>query len=174
VTEKALTAEFQKWASKGFYGADRSQGPDKKQPRRIDDVYLLNLIVHHPRVVARIRALEWKSLLSEPVVIEIVGSIVEKDSGGGKINQEDILTGLSGKETQEVFREAMLSPSIFSEEEVEKALQDFGEKILRIKIQDSVAQARAKGDFETYNRILKLKKERDVQPRINGNSQEGM
>jgi hypothetical protein len=68
----------------------------------------------------------------------------------------------------------MLSPSIFPEEEVQKALQDFGEKILRIKIQDSVAQARAKGDFETYNRILKIKKERDVQPRINGNSQEGM
>jgi hypothetical protein len=68
----------------------------------------------------------------------------------------------------------MLSPSIFLEEEVGRALQDFGEKLLRIKIQDSVAQARASGDFETYNRILKLKKERDVQPRINGNSQEGM
>ena len=174
VTEKTLTAEFQKWAAKGSHGADRSQAQEKKESKRIDDVYLLNLILHHPQAIARIRDLEWKSLLSDPVVIEIVGCILEKNSGEGKIDQEDILTGFSREETQEVFREAMLSPSIFLDEEVEKALQDFGEKILRIKIQDSVAQARAKGDFETYNRILKLKKERDVQPRINGNSQEGI
>jgi DNA primase len=174
VTEKALTAEFQKWASKGSFGADHSRAQEKKEAKRIDDVYLLNLVLHHPRTIARIRDLEWKSLLSDPVVIEIVGCILEKTLGGGEIVQEDILAALSAEETREVFREAMLSPSIFDEEEVEKALQDFGEKILRIKIQDSVAQARAKGDFETYNRILKLKKERDVQPRINGNSQEGM
>jgi DNA primase len=174
VTEKALTAEFQKWASKGSFGADHSRAQEKKEAKRIDDVYLLNLVLHHPRTIARIRDLEWKSLLSDPVVIGIVGCILEKTLGGGEIVQEDILAALSAEETREVFREAMLSPSIFDEEEVEKALQDFGEKILRIKIQDSVAQARAKGDFETYNRILKLKKERDVQPRINGNSQEGM
>jgi DNA primase len=174
VTEKALTAEFQKWASKGSSGAARPEGQLKREAKRIDDVYLLNLLLHHPRTIIRIRDLEWKSLLSDPVVIEIVGRILEKDPRAGAVDQEGILAGLSSEGAQEVFREAMFSPSIFTEEEVEKALQDFGEKILRIKIQDSVAQAKAKGDFETYNRILKLKKERDVQPRINGNSQEGM
>jgi DNA primase len=174
VTEKTLTAEFQKWAAKGAFAPDRSRPQEKKEARRIDDVYLLNLVLHHPETIGRIKNLEWKSLLSDPIVIEIVGCILEKNPAGGKIVQEDILAGLSREETQEVFREAMLSPSIFLEEEVGRALQDFGEKLLRIKIQDSVAQARASGDFETYNRILKLKKERDVQPRINGNSQEGM
>ncbi|EFK96720.1 protein containing DNA primase, DnaG // TOPRIM [sediment metagenome] len=174
VTEKALAAEFQKWASRGSFGADRPPAQGKKEAKRIDDVYLLNLLLHHPGTVARIRDLEWRSLLSDPAVIEIVGAILSKAPGAGPIDLENILAGLSGQETQEVFREAMLSPSIFPEEEVERALQDFAEKILRIKIQDSAAQARAKGDFETYNRILKLKKERDVQPRINGNSQEGM
>jgi DNA primase len=174
VTEKTLTAEFQKWAAKGAFAPDRSRPQEKKEARKIDDVYLLNLVLHHPETIGRIKNLEWKSLLSDPIVIEIVGCILEKNPAGGKIVQEDILAGLSREETQEVFREAMLSPSIFLEEEVGRALQDFGEKLLRIKIQDSVAQARASGDFETYNRILKLKKERDVQPRINGNSQEGM
>ena len=174
VTEKTLSAEFQKWAAKSSFSPARPGGQGKKETKRIDDVYLLNLVLHHPGTIARIRDLEWKRLLSDPVVVEIVGCILEKTSGGGKIDQEEILTGLSRKEPQELFREAMLSPSIFLEEEVEKALQDFGDKILRIKIQDSVAQARARGDFETYNRILKLKKERDVQPGINGNSQEGM
>jgi hypothetical protein len=174
VTEKTLTAEFQKWAAKGAFAPDRSRSQEKKEARRIDDVYLLNLVLHHPETIGRIKNLEWKSLLSDPIVIEIVGCLLEKNPAGGKIVQEDILAGLSREETQEVFREAMLSPSIFLEEEVGRALQDFGEKLLRIKIQDSVAQARASGDFETYNRILKLKKERDVQPRINGNSQEGM
>ena len=174
VAEKDLAAEYQKWTSKSSFGAPPSRAQEKKAARRTDDVYLLNLLLHHPRTIPRIRDLEWKSLVSDPAVIEIVGCLIEKDAGTGTIDQEDILAGLSGEGTQEVFREAMLGASIFTqEEEVEKALVDFGEKILRLKIHDSVAQARAKGDFETYNRILKLKKERDVQPRINGNSQEG-
>jgi DNA primase len=173
VTEKALAAEYQKWASKSSLDATLPGTQQKKDAKRLDDVYLLNLLLHHPRTVPRIRDLEWKSLVSDPVVAEIIGGIIEKDAGTGAIDQEDLLAGLQREEAREVLREAMVSPSIFADEEVERALQDFGEKILRIKIQDSVAQARAKGDFETYNRILKLKKERDVQPRVNGNSQEG-
>jgi DNA primase len=174
VTEKALAAEYQKWASKSLVGADRSPGREKKEAKRIDDVYLLNVVLHHPRTIPRVRALEWKILVSDPVVIEVVEGILGKNPEGGTIDPEDIVAGLSGEESREVFREAMLSPSIFTDEDVERALQDFGEKILRIKLQDSGAQAKARGDFETYNRILKLKKERDVQPRLNGNSQEGM
>ena len=174
VAEKVLTAEFQKWTAKHSVAADRPQAPVKKEAKRIDDVYLLNLLLHHPGAGARLRLLEWKNLLSDPRVIEIVGCLLEKNPGEGTLDQEAVLAGLSSEETREAFREAMLSPSIFTEEEGEKALQDFEEKILRIKIQDSVAQARAKGDFETYNRILKLKKERDVQPRMNGDSQEGI
>jgi DNA primase len=174
VTEKDLAAEYKNWTSKSSFGAAPSRAQEKKDARRTDDVYLLNLLLHHPRTIPRIRDLEWKSLVSDPAVIEIVGCLLEKDAGTGTIDQEDILAGLSGEEPQELFREAMLGASIFTqEEEVEKALEDFGEKILRVKIQDSVAQARAKGDFETYNRILKLKKERDVRLRVNGNSQEG-
>ncbi|MCU0594804.1 MAG: DNA primase [Desulfobacterota bacterium] len=174
VTEKALAAEYQKWASKSSHGPNLSPVQEKKDAKRIDDVYLLNLLLHHPRTASRIGELEWNRLVSDPVVIEIIGCILEKDGGQGVIDPETILAGLQREDTREVFREAMLGPSIFTEEEVERAFQDFKEKILRIKIQDSVAQARAKGDFETYNRILKLKKERDVQPRFNGNSQEGI
>jgi DNA primase len=174
ITEKALTAEYQKWATKRPVGADRSPDREKKEAKKIDDVYLLNVLLHHPRTIPRVRDLEWKSIVSDPVVIEVVGCILGKNPKGGTIDPEDILAGLSGEASREVFREAMLSPSIFTDEDVERALRDFGEKILRIKIQDSGAQARARGDFETYNRILKLKKERDVQPRLNGNSQEGM
>jgi len=174
VPEKDLAAEYRKWTSKSFLGATLSRSQEKKDARRTDDVYLLNLLLHHPRTIPRIRDLEWKSLVSDPVVIEILGCVLEKDADTETIDQENILASLSGEETQEVFREAMLGASIFTqEEEVEKAIEDFGEKILRIKIQDSVAQARAKGDFETYNRILKLKKERDVRLRVDGNSQEG-
>ncbi len=174
VTEKALAAEYQKWASKSSHGPNLSPVQEKKDAKRIDDVYLLKLLLHHPRTASRIGELEWNRLVSDPVVIEIIGCILEKDGGQGVIDPETILAGLQREDTREVFREAMLGPSIFTEEEVERAFQDFKEKILRIKIQDSVAQARAKGDFETYNRILKLKKERDVQPRFNGNSQEGI
>jgi DNA primase len=173
VSEKALAAEYQRWASKGSLDATSSLTQEMKGSKRMDDAYFLNLVLHHPGSIPRIRSLEWKSLVSDPVVTEIVGCVIEKDPGTGAIDQEGLLADLSGEETRRIFREAMLGPSIFTEEEVERALQDFGEKILRIKIQDSVAQARAKGDFETYNRILKLKRQRDVQPRVNGNSQEG-
>ena len=173
VTEKALAAEYQKWETKSSVGATLAGTEEKRDGKKIDDVYLLNLLLHHPGTAPRIRDLEWKSLVSDPVVLEIIGCILAKDTAAGAIDQEAVLAGLQKEETREVLREAMLSPSIFAEEEVERVLLDFGEKILRIKIQDAVAQARANGDFETYNRILKLKKERDVQPRVNGNSQEG-
>jgi DNA primase len=174
VTEKAVSEEFRKWAAKDSFGAGSPQAQGKKECKRIDDGYLLNLILHHPRTIGRVGDLEWKILISDPVAVEIVSCLIEKNPGAGAFAPDEILASLAGEAAQEAFREAMLSPSIFSEEEVDRAIQDFSEKILRIKIRDSVAQARVKGDFETYNRILKLKKERDVQPRINGNSQEGM
>jgi len=173
VTEKALAAEFQKWAAKGPRVPDRPRTSEKKEAKRMDEVYLLNLLLHHPAAAGRIRDLDWKTLVSDPGITEMVACLLDKGAGQGTA-QEEILAGLSSEETQQAFREAMLSPSIFTEEEVDRALRDFGEKILRIKIQDSVAQARVRGDFETYHRILKLKKEREVQPRINGNSQEGI
>ncbi|MGE5840799.1 MAG: DNA primase [Deltaproteobacteria bacterium] len=174
VNEKVLAEEFRKWAAKGSPAAGSPQAQEKKECKRIDDVYLLNLLVHHPGTIARVKGLEWRSLVSDPGVLEVLDCLIEKHPEGEAVDTEGILSGLPREATREAFREALLSPSIFSEEEVEKALQDFADKILRIKIRDSVAQARARGDFETYNRILKLKKERDVQPRTNGNSQEGI
>jgi DNA primase len=115
VTEKALTAEYQKWASKSTPGTTLSQPQEKKDAKRVDDVYLLNLLLHHPRTVSRVRDLEWKNLVSDPVVIEIVSCILEKDAGTGAIDQEDVLAGLLREEHREVLREAMLRPSIFTE-----------------------------------------------------------
>jgi len=47
------------------------------------------------------------------VVIEMVSCLIEKAPGGGTLDTEEILSGLSGETAQEAFREAMLSPSIF-------------------------------------------------------------
>ena len=136
-----------------------------------DDVFFLNVVAHHPHCIERLVKLDLKSLLSDPPAVEIFDSLAKNYEGQKDFNLEEMLEELPGEPAKEALREAMVSPSRFQDEEVLGILRDFEE---RIKIKASTARAKAKGDIESYNKILKLKRQRDVQPIMKGNSQEGM
>jgi hypothetical protein len=112
-----------------------------------------------------------KSLLSDPPAVEIFDSLAKNSKEQKDFNIEEMLEELPGEPAKQALREAMVSPSRFQDEEVLGILRDFEE---RIKLKASTARAKAKGDIESYNKILKLKRQRDVQPIMKGNSQEGM
>ena len=54
----------------------------------------LNLLIHYPRSVERLMNCEWKILLSDPVVMEIVDAFFEKYSHEGPFSPEDLLDNL--------------------------------------------------------------------------------
>jgi DNA primase len=136
-----------------------------------DDVFFLNVVAHHPHCIERLVKLDLKSLLSDPPAVEIFDSLAKNSKEQKDFNIEEMLEELPGEPAKQALREAMVSPSRFQDEEVLGILRDFEE---RIKLKASTARAKAKGDIESYNKILKLKRQRDVQPIMKGNSQEGM
>jgi DNA primase len=173
VPESSFLKEMEKGRMQRSMKAEGSQAQDRSSSRQVevsDDVFFLNVLVHHPGSIERLVRLDLKSLLSHPTTIEIFESIAKNYRGQESTSLEQMMNNLSGEPAKEVFREAMVSPSRFQDEEVHRILSDFEE---RIKIKAIAARARASGDIESYNKVLKLKRERDALPRMNGNSQEG-
>jgi DNA primase len=173
VPESSFLKEMEKGKMQKSMKAEGSQAQDRSSCRDVkvsDDVFFLNVLVHHPGSVERLVRLDLKSLLSDPRTIEIFETIARNYREQESLSLEQMMNNLSGEPAKEVFREAMVSPSRFQDEEVHRILSDFEE---RIKIKAISARAKASGDIESYNKVLKLKRERDVLPRMNGNSQEG-
>jgi DNA primase len=173
VPESSLLKEMEKGKMQNSMKAERSPIQDRSSYREVkvsDDVFFLNVLVHHPGSIERLVRLDLKSLLSDPATIEIFETIAKNYRGQESFSLEEMMNNLSGDPAKEVFREAMVSPSRFQDEEVHRILSDFEE---RIKIKAIAARAKASGDIESYNKVLKLKRERDALPRMNGNSQEG-
>jgi DNA primase len=173
VPESSLLKEMEKGKMQKSIKAEVSQVQDGASCREVkvsDDVFFLNVLVHHPGSIERLVRLDLKSLLSDPPTIEIFETVARNYRGQESLSLEQMMDNLSGEPAKEVFREAMVSPSRFRDEEVHRILNDFEE---RIKIKAIAARAKASGDIESYNKVLKLKRERDVLPRMGGNSQEG-
>ncbi len=173
VPESSFLKEMEKEKMQKSMKAEGSQVQDRSSYQEVkvsDDVFFLNVLVHHPGSIERLVRLNLKSLLSDPPTIEIFETIARNYRGQDSFSLEQMMNNLSGEPAKEVFREAMVSPSRFQDEEVHLILSDFEE---RIKIKTTAARAKASGDIESYNKVLKLKRERDVLPRMKGNSQEG-
>jgi DNA primase len=173
VPESSFLKEMEKGKMQKSMKAEGSEVQERSSYREVkvsDDVFFLNVLVHHPGSIERLVRLDLKSLLSDPPTIEIFETIARNYRGQDSFSLEQMMNNLSGEPAKEVFREAMVSPSRFQDDEVHRILSDFEE---RIKIKATAAIARASGDIESYNKVLKLKRERDVLPRMKGNSQEG-
>jgi DNA primase len=174
VPESSVLKEMEKEKIRRSMKVERNPFPDKPSEQAVkvsDDVFFLNVLVHHPYCAERLVKLDLKPLLSDPPVIEIFDILAKNYTGHKEFNLQEMLENLPGEPAKEVFREAMVSPSRFQEEEVLGILRDFAE---RIKIKASTARAKAKGDIESYNKILELKRQRDVpSPAPNFHSQSG-
>jgi DNA primase len=120
------------------------------------DFDLLNLLVHHPQTMKALFAHEYKRLLSDPVSIEIADKLYEAFKRDGKIVDDQLMETLEGP-AQERFREIALNPSIYSSETIAQAVTEFEASINKLKLADSISQAKKNGDIAELNELLKNK-----------------
>jgi len=125
--------------------------------KRSDDIPMLNLLIHSPQSMRRLMTRDCKLLLSDPIVMEIFDSMCEICNNEQEFTPEEILERLEGESVQERFREAMLSPRIYPDEMVELAIDEFEDRIKKIKLSESINRAREHGNIEELNQLLKLK-----------------
>ena len=128
--------------------------------KNLDDLHLLNLLIHFPDTAGRLINADCMLLLSDPVIMMIFDSIYEIYEREGKIVPSAILGELEGESSKERFREAMLSPPFFPSDSIEQALKEFEKKVNKVKL--SKLLMKSEGDLEEKNRLLMLKRDRQV------------
>lgn len=158
ISESIVWAELRKQQTDG---KGREEGLRRRLAdstvKRSDDIPMLNLLIHSPQSMRRLMTRDCKLLLSDPIVMEIFDSMCEICNNEQEFTPEEILERLEGESVQERFREAMLSPRIYPDEMVELAIDEFEDRIKKIKLSESINRAREHGNIEELNQLLKLK-----------------
>jgi DNA primase len=127
----------------------------------IDDDYMLNLLIHHPRTIDHLIKTDCRNLLSDPAVIEIYDSVVKMYNEGFMVTPEAISENIREEKAKERLREAMLLPPFFSDENINLVLDGFGDKAHRMKMAHLKEEAMKSTDLHKLNKILALKKEKE-------------
>jgi hypothetical protein len=123
------------------------------------DLHLLNLLIYYPRSFSRLITCDWRILLTEPAIVEIVETFVDEYGREGSCSAQDLLESLRSEAARKQLREAMLQPSFYSDGTVDLAVAEFEDKVYQIRISAALKKARERGDIEGLNEVLKLKAE---------------
>ena len=127
-----------------------------KVEKRFDDLHLLNLLIHYPDVASRLVDCEWKILLSDVAVIEIVNTFFKKYNQEGSFLPQDLLENLVSEDARKQYSEALVEAPHYSKQEVDLAVAEIRGKVHQRMISESLKKAR--GDAEALNQILELKR----------------
>ena len=125
------------------------------QPQHKDIAILLNILVHHPSARDRMMREDFRLLLAGGPAVEIFDRMKESLQGDAYSSPAELIEKLDGELSREMLREALLSGPICREEEVDQALKDFEDKILKIRLAASKTKALEKGDFRELTNISK-------------------
>jgi DNA primase len=157
ISESAILAELQNWQVRPSRSGGRAVAETSLAlaGKRGDDFPLLNLLIHAPRAIQSLVDHDCKILLSDPVVALIFDTMVRFYKSEGELRPTEVLEHLVDEGAKERFREAMLAPPIYPDEVVEQAVSEFKQNIQRRRISESINEARASGDIEKLNRLLK-------------------
>ncbi len=128
----------------------RLTGP--KVEKKIGDIQLLNLLVHHPKAVTGLINSDCRTLLSDDTASRIVEVIFEKYRKEGQFSPENIEENLDNDDVRIRLREVMVADSIYSDQEVKQAVEEIMGKASQKKLSDSVKNI--KGDPEALNDLL--------------------
>ncbi len=166
ITESAVVIELKKWGTTPSYKG-KAQGSRKVRSdssvRNQDDQYFMNLLIHHPQTMDRLMNQDFKVVLSDPMIKEIFDTMIAIYHTEGEISPAGILEKLEKDPVRERFREAMMTPPIFSNDMVEQAVNGLESKVHKIKMAESSIRARQQGDLERANKILEQKRTRENQ-----------
>jgi DNA primase len=161
IAESSVLAELSKAArlpSRGKGGVGPGEALEATPTKKPDDRLLLHLIVHHPKVIEQFVRKNLRVLFSDAAVIQTFDFMVAAFQNEGQFQPEQILERLGGEPAADLLREALLSPSIYRDDEVEQALREFEDKVHRLTI--SKSKQKALGNIEEASKIPKLIKKR--------------
>jgi DNA primase len=130
-----------------------------KVEKRFDDLHLLNLLIHYPDAASRLVDCEWRILLSDVAVMEIVETFFQKYSQEGSFSPQDLLESLESDDARKQYSEALVEAPHYSKQEVDLAVAEIRGKAHQKLISESIKKAR--GDAEALNQILELKRRKD-------------
>jgi len=123
------------------------------------DIPFLNLLLHYPETIDRFRDQEWGLIVSDPDMANITKILMERVQTSEDIDKvESFLESVDAKKQ---LRAIMLSQPFYTEEMVESAVAEFGKKIAKRTISRSMSQAKAGGDMQMLNRLIRAKQDLD-------------
>lgn len=140
----------------------KSRVAASKVEKRFDDLHVLNLLIHYPDTAAKLVDCEWRSLLSDVAVLEIVDTFFQKYSREGSFSPQELLESLESDDARKQYSEALVEAPHYSSQEVELAVEEIKGKARQKMISQSIKKA--KGDVEALNQILELKRRKEQRP----------
>ena len=129
------------------------------------DLQFLNLLVYYPETIDTFRDQEWELIVSDPEIIMIIRVFMEKLPPGGDLDR--IEGFLDSPVAQEKLRPLLMSEPMYTDESVSQAVNEFVQKIASVRISQSIRKAKAEGDIETLNRLIKARHDLDLPSREN-------
>jgi DNA primase len=134
---------------------------EKSQPdgASIGDHQLLNLLVHHPSTATALADADYRMVVTDPVVLDIVDHFFETYRREGAVVAETLLDLLEREASRQKLREVLHQPPIFSDEDREQAVSDFRRQIQRLGIAASFQEAKKSGDLTRLAHLIRLKAE---------------
>lgn len=137
-----------------------------QDPRRYgSDLQFLNLLVHYPETIGAFKGKEWELIVSDPEIVQIIRVLMERFPCGGDLDR--IEEFLDSPIAREQLRAILMSKPFYGKELVNQAVSEFAKKIAKSKISQSISHAKAEGDMETLNRLLKAKQGLDLEGKSN-------
>jgi DNA primase len=123
------------------------------------DIPFLNLLLHYPETIDRFRDQEWELIVSDPQIVNIIKILMEHVQCREDVDNVEAF--LESEQGRQQLRITMLAPPFYAEEMVESAVTDFGKKITKRTISRSMSRARAAGDMQMLNRLIRSKQKLD-------------
>jgi len=165
INEAIVWQELRHWENNRSERRDSSRLKGRflldQDPRKYgSDLQFLNLLVHYPETIDAFKDKEWALIVSDPEIIEIIRVLIEQfPLGGGLDGIEEFLDSPGAREQ---LRVVSMSKSFYAKELVNQAVSEFAKKIAKIKISQSISHAKAEGDMEMLNRLLRARQDLDL------------
>jgi DNA primase len=123
------------------------------------DIQFLNLLLHYPETIDTFRDQEWELIVSDPDIAAIIRILMQRVQEKKDIDKVE--TFLEGVDAKKQLRAVLLSQPFYAEEMAENAVKEFMRKITKRTISRSMTQARAEGDIQMLNRLIRAKQDLD-------------
>ncbi|MBN1226814.1 MAG: DNA primase [Deltaproteobacteria bacterium] len=128
------------------------------------DLQFLKLLAHYPEKIDNFRDQQWELIVSDQIIVKIIKVLMEKFPFKGSLYEVEEY--LDDPITREQLRVALIS-NPYDKDIVDQAVGEFLNKISKMRISQSISRARAEGNIEAINHLIKEKQGLDLRNKRN-------